>query len=115
MPNLAAREASMRANGGSGGQQVNNWPFKFWAFAYHNIDAEIPPQHQKAAACVLLLLRLLIFGVVHEPPSPSPVRLSPTAEVVSWLVAIIYFVVGVPGAYFIWYRRLYMAAKTTRV
>jgi hypothetical protein len=32
-------------------------------------------------------------------------------RVVSWLVAIIYFLAGVPGAYFIWYRRLYMAAK----
>ena len=29
-------------------------------------------------------------------------------RIVSWLMAIIYFVVGVPGAYFIWYRRLYM-------
>ena len=107
---LAAREASMRANGGSGGQQVNNWPFKFWAFAYHNIDAEIPPQHQKAVrvcyysyVCLFLALFMNLLAVTGAFITDG--------RIVSWLMAIIYFVVGVPGAYFIWYRRLYMAAK----
>uniref|UniRef100_A0A7N0UNA3 Secretory carrier-associated membrane protein n=1 Tax=Kalanchoe fedtschenkoi TaxID=63787 RepID=A0A7N0UNA3_KALFE len=29
-----------------------------------------------------------------------------------WLVAVIYFVVGVPGAYVLWYRPLYRAMRT---
>jgi hypothetical protein len=107
---LAAREAAMRANGGSGGQQVNNWPFKFWAIAYHNIDAEIPSQHQRAVRmcyysylCLVLALFMNLCAVTGA--------FFVDGRVVSWLVAIIYFLAGVPGAYFIWYRRLYMAAK----
>jgi hypothetical protein len=107
---LASREAAMRANGGSGGQQVNNWPFKFWAIAYHNIDAEIPPQHQKAVrvcyysyVCLVLALFMNLLAVTGA--------FIVDGRIVSWLVAIIYFLAGVPGAYFIWYRRLYMAAK----
>ena len=107
---LAAREAAMRANGGSGGQQVNNWPFKFWAIAYHNIDAEIPSQHQRAVRmcyysylCLVLALFMNLCAVTGA--------FFIDGRVVSWLVAIIYFLAGVPGAYYIWYRRLYMAAK----
>ena len=100
----------MRANGGNGGQQVNNWPFKFWAIAYHNIDAEIPSQHQRAVRmcyysylCLVLALFMNLCAVTGA--------FFIDGRVVSWLVAIIYFLAGVPGAYFIWYRRLYMAAK----
>jgi secretory carrier-associated membrane protein len=106
---LASRESALRSNGNNG-QQVNNWPFSFWAIAYHNIEAEIPPQHQRAVrVCYYsyVTLALALFANLMAVTGAFVVD----GRIVSWLVAIIYFLAGIPGAYFIWYRRLYMAAK----
>ncbi|KAE8656556.1 Secretory carrier 3 isoform 2 [Hibiscus syriacus] len=74
--------------------EEKNWP-PFFAIIHHDIANEIP----------IHLQRLQIGSM------PSMEHHSCYYCVLIWLLSIIYFVAGVPGAYVLWYRPLYRAFR----
>uniref|UniRef100_M4EX73 Secretory carrier-associated membrane protein n=1 Tax=Brassica campestris TaxID=3711 RepID=M4EX73_BRACM len=69
--------------------EEKNWP-EFFPLIHHDITNEIPIHLQK--------IQYVAFATL----------LGPTI----WLLSIIYFISGVPGAYVLWYRPLYRATRT---
>jgi hypothetical protein len=108
---LEIRERAAR--GGGGGGQKPNWPFACYAFTYHNIAEEIPQQHRSCVRfcytvyCIFALALVSNFFVALA-------RMFLHMELSSFLMAFIYMVCGIPGAYLAWYRRIYNSCKADR-
>lgn len=87
-----------------------NWP-PFFPIIHHDIANEIPIHLQKlqyvafttllglAACLVWNLVAVTLAWIRGEGPT-------------IWLLAVIYLISGVPGAYVLWYRPLYRAMRT---
>lgn len=107
---LEVRERSARSGGGG---KTPNWPFSFWAFTYHNISDEIHPHHRSCVRfcytvyCVFALALVSNFFVAMA-------RMFLHMDFAAFLMAFIYMVCGIPGAYMLWYRRVYNSCKTDR-
>ncbi|KAE8724457.1 Secretory carrier-associated membrane protein 1 [Hibiscus syriacus] len=88
---------------------VKNWP-PFFPVIHHDIANEIPNylhRMQYVAFSTFLGLTLcLVWNVIAV--STASVK---GKGIKIWLVAVIYFIIGVPGAYFLWYRPLYRACR----
>ncbi|VAH80303.1 unnamed protein product [Triticum turgidum subsp. durum] len=87
--------------------ETKNWP-PFMPIIHHDISNEIPIHLQRMqylAFCSLLGLTLCLFWNIIA----TTAAWIKGAGVVIWLLAIIYFISGVPGAYVLWYRPLYNA------
>ncbi|GAB2234650.1 hypothetical protein Droror1_Dr00003909 [Drosera rotundifolia] len=87
-----------------------NWP-PFFPLIHHDIPNDIPLHLQRlqyvAFATYLGLVACLVWNVVAVTTAwfkGEGVKL--------FLLAIIYFISGVPGAYVFWYRPLYRAMRT---
>ncbi|MCD7452751.1 Secretory carrier-associated membrane protein 1 [Datura stramonium] len=90
--------------------EEKNWP-PFLPIIHHDIANEIPIHLQKLqyvafftllglAACLLWnLIAVTLAWIKGE-------------GITIWLLAIIYLISGVPGAYVLWYRPLYRAMRT---
>lgn len=86
-----------------------NWP-PFFPIIHHDINNEIPVHLQRtqyvAFASLLGLVLCLFWNIVCV-----------TAAWIKgegpkiWFLAIIYFILGCPGAYYLWYRPLYRAMR----
>lgn len=109
---LEVRERNTRSSSG-GGARNYNWPFKCWSIAYHNISEEIPPVHR---SCVRLCYFVYVLFVIALLSNFLVVtfRLFIDQEFSAFLMAFIYMVCGVPGAYYLWYRRIYNSCKSER-
>ncbi|KAI9121079.1 hypothetical protein K1719_008112 [Acacia pycnantha] len=90
--------------------EEKNWP-PFFPIIHHDIANEIPIHLQRlqyVAFTTLLGLWLCLFWNV----------IAVTAAWIKgegvkiWFLSVIYFVSGVPGAYFLWYRPLYRACRS---
>ncbi|OIW10419.1 hypothetical protein TanjilG_24979 [Lupinus angustifolius] len=89
--------------------EEKNWP-PFFPIIHHDIANEIPVHLQRlqyVAFTTFLGLTLCLFWNV----------IAVTAAWIKgegvkiWFLAIIYFIAGVPGGYFLWYRPLYRAFR----
>ncbi|CAD5192949.1 unnamed protein product [Musa acuminata subsp. malaccensis] len=87
-----------------------NWP-PFFPIIHHDIASEIPIHLQRlqylAFASLLGLTACLFWNVIAVTTAWIKGE-----GVKIWFLAIIYFISGVPGAYFLWYRPLYRAMRT---
>ncbi|THU44188.1 hypothetical protein C4D60_Mb02t04770 [Musa balbisiana] len=87
-----------------------NWP-PFFPIIHHDIASEIPIHLQRlqylAFASLLGLTACLFWNVIAITTAWIKGE-----GVKIWFLAIIYFISGVPGAYFLWYRPLYRAMRT---
>ncbi|CAH8390490.1 unnamed protein product [Eruca vesicaria subsp. sativa] len=90
--------------------EEKNWPV-FFPLIHHDIPNEIPIHLQKtqyvAFATLLGLIACLLWNIVAVTVAWIYGG-GPTI----WLLSIIYFISGVPGAYVLWYRPLYRATRT---
>ncbi|XP_042420318.1 secretory carrier-associated membrane protein 2-like isoform X2 [Zingiber officinale] len=90
--------------------EEKNWP-SFFPIIHHDIASEIPIHVQRlqyvAFASLLGIVACLFWNFVAVTAAwiaGEGVKL--------WFLAVIYFISGVPGAYFLWYRPLYRAMRT---
>lgn len=89
--------------------EEKNWP-PFFPIIHHDINNEIPVHLQRtqyvAFASLLGLIMCLFWNIVCV-----------TAAWIKgegpkiWFMAVIYFILGCPGAYYLWYRPLYRAMR----
>ncbi|KAK8457467.1 hypothetical protein SEVIR_3G192300v4 [Setaria viridis] len=90
--------------------EEKNWPPLF-PLIHHNISNEIPIHLQRtqylAFSSFLGLIGCLFFNVIATTTAWIKGE-----GVIIWLLAIIYFISGAPGAYVLWYRPLYNAMRT---
>lgn len=90
--------------------EVKNWP-PFFPIIHHDIGKEIPVHVQRmqymAFASLLGLTACLFWNVIAVTAAWIKV-----SSVSIWLLSIIYFISGCPGAYVLWYRPLYNAMRT---
>ncbi|EPS71892.1 secretory carrier membrane protein, partial [Genlisea aurea] len=90
--------------------EEKNWP-PFFPIIHHDIANEIPVHLQRmqyVAFTTLLGLALALFWNIIAVTT-AWIKLGDPRI---WFLAIIYFISGVPGAYFLWYRPLYRACRT---
>ncbi|CAL4961057.1 unnamed protein product [Urochloa decumbens] len=87
-----------------------NWP-PFMPIIHHDISNEIPVHLQRmqylAFSSLLGLTACLFWNIIATTAAWIKGE-----GVMIWLLAIIYFISGVPGAYVLWYRPLYNAMRT---
>lgn len=111
---LNRREAELRRleleiRNNPGAKSTKNWP-KFCPVVHHDIAGEIPAQSQipvrRAYWAYLGLIICLFWNFIGG----SALLISDGKQVSAWLWSSIWFVGGVPGAYILWYARLYNAA-----
>lgn len=90
--------------------EEKNWP-EFFPLIHHDISNEIPIHLQKiqyvAFASLLGLIACLLWNIV----AVTVAWINGGGPTI-WLMSIIYFISGVPGAYVLWYRPLYRATRT---
>ncbi|GMG98609.1 hypothetical protein Nepgr_000449 [Nepenthes gracilis] len=90
--------------------EEKNWP-PFFPLIHHDIAHEIPIHLQRlqyvAFTTYLGLVLCLLWNIVAV--TTAWVK---GGGVKIWLLAVIYFISGVPGAYVLWYRPLYRAMRT---
>ncbi|KAG0477219.1 hypothetical protein HPP92_013623 [Vanilla planifolia] len=90
--------------------EVKNWPPMF-PIIHHDIAKEIPTHLQRmqyfAFASLLGLTTCLFWNIIA-----TTVAWIEGEGVKIWLLSIIFFISGVPGAYVLWYRPLYNAMRT---
>ncbi len=111
---LEARERAVRdAPSGGGGSGALNWPFKWYAVVYHSIADEIPPRHKR---CVTLCYTVYVLFAVAMLFNcfVTFIRIFQKGDLSSFLMSFIYMVCGIPGAWMLWYRRVYNTFKSDR-
>ncbi|AQK94626.1 Secretory carrier-associated membrane protein 3 [Zea mays] len=90
--------------------EEKNWP-PFFPLIHHDISNEIPIHLQRmqylAFSSFLGLIACLFWNIIATTTAWIKGE-----GVMIWLLAIIYFISGVPGAYVLWYRPLYNAMRT---
>ncbi|XP_042390714.1 secretory carrier-associated membrane protein 2-like [Zingiber officinale] len=93
--------------------EEKNWP-PFFPIIHHDIASEIPIHVQRlqyvAFASLLGLVACLLWNFIAV--TAAWIGGEGAKGVRIWFLAIIYFISGVPGAYFLWYRPLYRAMRT---
>ncbi|KAF3637489.1 Secretory carrier-associated membrane protein 5 [Capsicum annuum] len=89
--------------------EEKNWP-PFFPIIHHDIGNEIPIHLQKlqyvAFTTFLGLFACLLWNIVA-----CTTAWIKEGDVKIWFLSLIYFISGVPGAYFMWYRPLYRAFR----
>ncbi|XP_015694908.1 putative secretory carrier-associated membrane protein 1 isoform X2 [Oryza brachyantha] len=90
--------------------EEKNWP-PFMPLIHHDITNEIPSHLQRtqyvAFASFIGLVCCLSWNIIAVTSAWIKGE-----GVKIWLLAIIYFIAGVPGSYVLWYRPLYHAMRT---
>ncbi|KAK8279117.1 hypothetical protein E1A91_D09G086900v1 [Gossypium mustelinum] len=88
---------------------IKNWP-PFLPIIHLDIANEIPDYLHRmqyvAFATFLRVILCLLWNVISISAASLKGR-----GIEIWFLAMIYLVVGVPGAYFLWYRPLYRACR----
>ncbi|XP_072958564.1 secretory carrier-associated membrane protein 3-like isoform X2 [Typha angustifolia] len=89
--------------------EEKNWP-PFFPIIHHDIANEIPVYSQRlqylAFASLLGLVACLFWNMIAVTAAWIKGE-----GVKIWFLAVIYFIAGCPGAYFLWYRPLYRAMR----
>ncbi|XP_038883572.1 secretory carrier-associated membrane protein 3-like [Benincasa hispida] len=90
--------------------EEKNWP-PFFPIIHHDIANDIPIHLQRlqyvAFTTLLGLTLCLLWNIVAVTTAWIKGE-----GVKIWFLAVIYFIAGVPGGYFLWYRPLYNASRS---
>ncbi|KAF3642511.1 Secretory carrier-associated membrane protein 5, partial [Capsicum annuum] len=84
-----------------------NWP-PFFPIIHHDIANEIPIHLQKLQYVAFTTLLGLVACLVWNLVAVTLAWIRGQGPTI-WLLAVIYLISGVPGAYVLWYRPLYRA------
>ncbi|XP_059664656.1 secretory carrier-associated membrane protein 1 [Cornus florida] len=90
--------------------ETKNWP-PFFPIIHHDIPNEIPIHLQKMQYAAFTTLLGLVFCLLWNIAATTTAWIKGEGPTI-WLLSIIYFISGVPGAYIMWYRPLYRAMRT---
>ena len=88
-----------------------NWPFKFYAIAFHDIELEIPEECKRAVHHAHYAFWGLVCCLIYNFLFAATAAFFGLGDFAAWIMAILYLITGVPGAYYFWYARLYNATK----
>eukprot|EP00887_Chlorella_sp_A99_P001929 scaffold18.g1929.t1 len=104
------RKLEMELRSNPSAKSVKNWP-KFCPILHHDIAGEVPAANQgMVRRCYwawLGLIWCMFFNFVCVSAALIGIGSDKTG---SWLWSIIWMLGGVPGAYILWYARIYNAA-----
>ncbi|KAK4491669.1 hypothetical protein RD792_002434 [Penstemon davidsonii] len=89
--------------------EEKNWP-PFFPIIHHDIANEIPVHLQKLQYVAFTTLLGLTFTLLWNVIAVTTAWIR-EGDAQIWFLAVIYFISGVPGAYFLWYRPLYRAFR----
>ncbi|XP_019169690.1 PREDICTED: secretory carrier-associated membrane protein 2-like isoform X1 [Ipomoea nil] len=112
---LSRREQELKRKADAAGRagialEEKNWP-PFFPIIHHDIANEIPIHLQKlqyvAFTTLLGLYACLLWNIIAVTTAWIK-----EGDATIWLLSIIYFILGVPGAYVLWYRTLYRAFRS---
>ncbi|KAL6751517.1 scamp family-domain-containing protein [Haematococcus lacustris] len=95
----------------AGGLKKKNFPwcFPLW---HHDIAGEIPAESQRVVRELYLSWWGLVFCLSYQVACASiMLGFDATDKVPSWFLALIYWITGVPLSMYLWYRRIYNAAR----
>uniref|UniRef100_A0A5B6ZFI7 Secretory carrier-associated membrane protein n=1 Tax=Davidia involucrata TaxID=16924 RepID=A0A5B6ZFI7_DAVIN len=90
--------------------EEKNWP-PFFPIIHHDIANEIPIHLQKLQYVAFTTLLGLVVCLLWNVVAVTTAWIKGEGPTI-WLLSIIYFISGVPGAYVLWYRPLYRAMRT---
>eukprot|EP00898_Chlorokybus_atmophyticus_P006907 jgi/Chlat1/7217/Chrsp57S06858 len=114
---LKKREAELKKRETEAGpvKDKKNWPPCF-PMVHHDIAADIPSEHRAMVRMCFFTYLLLILCFVWNIASVSAALTMNAGSpgVGGWFLALAFMVIGIPGAYWLWYKRLYNAARRDR-
>ncbi|XP_048621941.1 secretory carrier-associated membrane protein 2 isoform X3 [Brassica napus] len=90
--------------------EEKNWP-EFFPLIHNDIPNEIPLHLQKIQYVAFTTLLGLVGSLLWNFVAVTVAWIKGEGPTI-WLMSIIYFIAGVPGAYVLWYRPLYRATRT---
>lgn len=101
-----------RTTGPGTSTPIKNWP-PCSPILYHDIDAEIPVALQstvrRAYRAYLLFCATVLYNFLC-----LTLAFAEDVDILAWIFGGIYIATGVPGAFILWYGRLYNAASYDR-
>uniref|UniRef100_B9H242 Secretory carrier-associated membrane protein n=1 Tax=Populus trichocarpa TaxID=3694 RepID=B9H242_POPTR len=90
--------------------EEKNWP-PFFPIIHHDVANEIPVHLQKIQYVALTTFLGLTFCLFWNVIAVTTAWIHGEGVNI-WFLSVNYFISGVPGAYFLWYRPLYRAFRT---
>jgi len=90
--------------------EEKNWP-PFFPIIHHDVANEIPVHLQKIQYVAFTTFLGLTFCLFWNVIAVTTAWIQGEGVKI-WFLSVIYFISGVPGAYFLWYRPLYRASRT---
>ncbi|XP_052308220.1 secretory carrier-associated membrane protein 3-like isoform X1 [Populus trichocarpa] len=90
--------------------EEKNWP-PFFPIIHHDVANEIPVHLQKIQYFALTTFLGLTFCLFWNVIAVTTAWIHGEGVNI-WFLSVNYFISGVPGAYFLWYRPLYRAFRT---
>ncbi|KAF8108104.1 hypothetical protein N665_0115s0110 [Sinapis alba] len=90
--------------------EVKNWPPLF-PLIHHDIPNEIPIRLQRLQYTVFATYLGLVLALFWNIIAVTTAWIKGEGVTI-WLLALIYFISGVPGGYVLWYRPLYRAFRS---
>lgn len=96
------------------GVMEDNWPCAFYPVTYHSIKSEIPPDHQAFVRKHYWILKLTMFALTWNFLTMVIMYIEDVASSTTLTWATIYLVIGVPGAWKMWYKAIYRAVGTDK-
>ncbi|KAM0014659.1 hypothetical protein Hdeb2414_s0034g00726321 [Helianthus debilis subsp. tardiflorus] len=92
------------------GVEEKNWP-PFLPLIHHDILNEIPIHLQRTQYVAFTTLLGVVVCLIWNLVTVTTAWFKGAALEI-WLLAVIYLITGIPGAYILWYRPLYRAMRT---
>ncbi|KAL4585544.1 hypothetical protein LXL04_010166 [Taraxacum kok-saghyz] len=89
--------------------EEKNWP-PFFPIIHHDIANEIPSHLQKLQYAVFMTYQGLVFCLFWNIIATTIAWIK-GEDIEIWLFAIIYFILGLPLGYVLWYRPFYRALR----
>lgn len=89
--------------------EEKNWP-PFFPIIHHDINNEIPVHLQRTQYVAFASLLGLIICLFWNIVCVTAAWIKGEGPKI-WFLAVIYFILGCPGAYYLWYRPLYRAMR----
>lgn len=105
------REAALASRGAAGidPMMIKNFP-SCCPMVHHDIINDIPEYNKAITRAGFMLFLLTCLGLTWNFVAVIiAVIVTDSTSVAAWFFAALYFVIGVPGAWFTWYGRLYRA------
>ncbi|XP_021631096.1 secretory carrier-associated membrane protein 1 isoform X1 [Manihot esculenta] len=90
--------------------EEKNWP-SFFPIIHHDISSEIPIHLQRMQYVAFTTFLGISVCLLWNLIAVTTAWINGEGLTI-WLLSIIYFISGVPGAYIMWYRPLYRAMRT---